>query len=52
MKKKTILNSTFAVLILLLSGCGDKGTGALNDPSIEPAEEATAVIVMEESSIA
>lgn len=41
MKNKTFLPSTLAVLILLLSGCGDKGTGALDDPAIESETKST-----------
>lgn len=51
MKNKTFLTSTFAILVLLFSGCGDKGTGALEDPSIEPVEVESTITAVEKSPI-
>lgn len=47
MKKKTILNSTFAVLILLLSACGDKGDRAIDDQDVSTAKSEITMITSE-----
>lgn len=47
MKKKTILNSTFAVLILVLSACGDKGDRAIDDQDVSAVESEIITITSE-----